>query len=119
MLSILGSGLGFTLGRILSLYSSNYNTIIDSSGEYKIALFSFLCIFFIGLSNLLSNVTQILGLGNLQLVSILSSGLIGIFVVSFAIPDFATFLPYAFYVIICFILITLNRKHYATNHLHR
>jgi hypothetical protein len=119
LISIIGSGLGFALGRILSLYSRDYKMIIESSGDYKIAIFSFLCIFFIGLSNLLSNVMQILELRNLQLASIISSGLISIFFTFFFIPDFSTFLPYAAYVIICFILITRNRKHYAAHHLHR
>jgi hypothetical protein len=104
-LTILGTSAGAILASILSHFSENYRSTIEVFGLYKILIYSFLCIFFIGLSGVLSNFVQILGKGNLQMLAISIGGSIGILATWFLNPMFSVFSSYAGYVLVTVLFI--------------
>ena len=105
LISILGAMITFLLAEIFTQYSDNYKDIIQNVGLWDLFVFSFCCIFFIGLSNLFSILLQILKKSNSQIFSISIGGVIGIFLTYFINPMFGVFAPYAGYVMVAIFLI--------------
>lgn len=109
-LAFLGTFLSTIIASVLSIYSENYKSNIQMVGYSELILYGFLCIFFIGLSGILSNVMQILNKGSLQIIAILFGGLVGIIFTYFLNPMVGVFVPYAAYVIFSFIQIVIPQK---------
>jgi O-antigen/teichoic acid export membrane protein len=110
LLAFLGTLLSTIIASFLSIYSENYKYNIQMAGYSELILYGFLCIFFIGLSGILSNVMQILNKGYLQIIAILFGGLVGIIFTYFLNPMIGVFAPYAAYVIFSYIQIMFPQK---------
>jgi hypothetical protein len=119
--ALLGTVISVTLASVLSIYSENYKSTIEFIGWFKVIVYGFLCIFFIGFSSILSSAVQILNKGNLQIIAILFGGLVGMFLTYFLNPMIGAFAPYAAYVIFISILILIpwKEEEYDLDNLHR